>query len=492
MTNTGLLPLLFGLAALASTCSKERLPQSPALQPMAAAAAATTTDGTRPTLAAQQAVAIEGSTSSSRQPSLAPLVDHVRLSVVGVTTHTQVEVPREMQELMRRFFGQNIGPEEATGIGSGVIIDARGIVLTNNHVVEGADEVRVRTADSKDYRAVVKGSDRDTDLAVLHLRDVTSPLAAARLGNSDSLRVGDYVVAIGNPFGLSLTVTSGIISAKSRVIGIGPYDEFLQTDAAINPGNSGGPLFNLDGAVVGINTAISASGQNIGFAIPIDLAKSIASQLEGKGRVIRGFLGVAIQDLTPELSRAFGLSLDKGAVVGSVEPNSPAAKSGMKEGDVIFEMNGEPVDSAAQLSRRVSLLNPGQKVSIHFYRDRVARSTTATLVEHPAPGKGGAGSEKLPQKKEQSLGLTLSSIPPAVQTEAGVKQGALVTNVESGSRAERAGLRQGDIIVEANRQPIAKPDDFTTIVGATSKEQLLIRVVRRDGTRYIAIPPEGD
>jgi serine protease Do len=434
---------------------------------------------------------LEAPRVAGQPPSLAPLVEEVRKTVVGVTTHIELQVPERMQELLRRFLGQSVGPQEEIGIGSGMIIDPTGLVLTNNHVVKGATEVRVRTADGTDYTATVKGTDPETDIAVLQLHDVKEPLPAARLGRSDRLRVGDFVIAIGNPYGLTLTVTNGIISAKSRVIGIGPYDEFLQTDAAINPGNSGGPLFDLDGNVVGINTAISAHGQNIGFAVPIDLARSLLPQLVEKGKVVRGYLGVGTQDMTAELARGLGVNATRGALVAVVEANGPGAKAGIKDGDVIVAVNGRPVEGAAQLSRDLALVAPGQQVQIRYERGPRTEETTATLAEPPSSPEDRGEGEGQP-REEGSLGLTLHPLPSDFGREVGVSQGALVTAVEPESRADDAGLEPGDVIVEADHKPVAGPRDLMAIVRAEPKAALVVRVVSKEGARYVVVPEQED
>ncbi|MGI5865258.1 MAG: S1C family serine protease, partial [Myxococcales bacterium] len=321
--------------------------------------------------------------------SIADLVERVRPAVVGVTTQREVDSPftsGEFDNFWRRYFGGEPppsfgGPSVERGLGSGFIIDPRGLVITNHHVIEGADIVRVRTADGTELDAVVKGVDPPTDIALLQIQNLECELPAAVLGDSDAIRVGDCVVAIGDAFGLELTVTRGIISAKAREIGETPYDQFLQTDAAINPGNSGGPLFDLSGRVVGINTAIVATGQGIGFAVPINLVKSLLPQLQATGRVVRGFIGVSVQDLTPRLAEALGVQGDKGAVVASVERDGPAAKAGLKQGDVIVSLQGEPVEDAADLSRRIAQLQPGARARIEYVRDGERRSVEIVLTE---------------------------------------------------------------------------------------------------------------
>lgn len=427
-------------------------------------------------------------------PSLAPLVDRVRSTVVGVTTTSKSgggEVPPEIEEFWRRFFGKDApsleGPQgPRTGVGSGVIIDPSGIVLTNNHVVEGADEVRIKTADEVEHQAEVLGTDPETDVAVLRIKDVKGPLQAAVLGSSDSLKVGDFVVAIGNPFGLELTVTSGIISAKARVIGAGPYDDFLQTDAAINPGNSGGPLFDLNGQVVGLNTAIVATGSGIGFAVPIDLVKALLPALREKGRVVRGFLGVGVQDLTPDLAKAMNLGTTKGALVAQVQKGAPARQ--LEPGDVVMGIDGQAVNNASELTRRVAQLPPGRKVKLQVLRQGKQRTVDVTLGERPNPEE--RKKKKPHEESEGALGLQIQPVPQELQRELGISGGALVSAVQAGSRADQAGLQPGDVVLEANRKPVKKPEDLVAAAKAAGKDALLLRVARGDAAVFVVIPTE--
>ncbi|WP_082343453.1 Do family serine endopeptidase [Vulgatibacter incomptus] len=425
-------------------------------------------------------------------PSLAPLVDRVRPTVVGVTTISKGKGPSpEIEEFWRRFFGRNAPKERGKqiGLGSGVIIDPSGIILTNNHVVAGAQKVLVRTSDDQEHQATVVGTDPDTDVAVIKITEVKGPLQAATLGDSDAIRVGDYVVAIGNPFGLELTVTSGIISAKARVIGATPFDDFLQTDAAINPGNSGGPLFDLSGRVIGINTAIVATGQGIGFAVPIDLIKALLPQLEKTGRVVRGFLGVGVQDLTPELARALGVKAEKGALVSSVDKNGPAANV-LHPGDVITTAEGKPVTNAAELSRQVSQLKPGAVVTLGVLREGKQQTVKVKLGERPS--KEGKEKEQPPELKPEQgpVGLSISPVPKELADQMGIDGGALVVDVEPGSRAAEAGLRQGDVIVEANRKPVKAPKDLIDVAKKNPKQPLALRVRRGEAAIYLVIPTE--
>lgn len=419
--------------------------------------------------------------------TLAPLVESVRATVVGVATVTDgnAEIPPEVRDFWRRFFGQEPPSRERMGIGSGVVIDPKGIVLTNNHVVQGAKEVTIRTADEKEHRAVVVGTDPPTDVAVLRIPDLEAPLPAAALGDSDAIQVGDYVIAIGSPFGLELTVTSGIISAKARVLGAGPFDDFLQTDAAINPGNSGGPLFDHEGRVVGINTAIVAAGQGIGFAVPINLIKSTLPQLESTGKVVRGYMGVAIQDLTPELAAALGLHVQNGALVASVSEDGPAKGSGLEPGDVITSLDGRPVDGARDLSRQVSRLPPKQKIHLGVRRNGEERQATITLGERPQ-----RETERAPERHEedQGLGLQIAPVPDALRQRLGTKGGVLVVEVRPGSRADQAGLAAEDVIVELNREPVKDPESFVAKVRKVGDKELLLRVLRGEGAAYLIVP----
>ncbi|HEY0840087.1 MAG TPA: Do family serine endopeptidase [Vulgatibacter sp.] len=450
---------------------------------------ACTVDGVR-AASAEEAKAADGVGSP---PSLAPLVEKVRPTVVGVTTilEGKGQVPPEIEDFWRRFFGKN-APQpkggERVGIGSGVIIDPSGIVLTNNHVVSGAQKVTVRTSDDQDHQAKVVGTDPETDIAVLQITSGKGRFAVATLGDSDSIRVGDYVMAIGNPFGLELTVTSGIISAKARVIGATPFDDFLQTDAAINPGNSGGPLFDLSGKVVGINTAIVATGQGIGFAVPIDLVRSLLPQLEKTGRVVRGFLGVGVQDLTPELAQALGIQQQKGALVASVEPKGPADQGGLKPGDAVVSLNGKPIKGASELSRNVALSKPGDTVTLGVLRGGEQQDVKVKLGERPSSQKAPAPKQEEHQGEEGPVGLTIQPVPQQIQSKLGVKGGAMVSAVEPGSRADEAGLQPGDVILEANRKPVNEPKDLIDIAKKAGDAPLALRVRRGEAAVYVVIP----
>ncbi|MHB8770794.1 MAG: DegQ family serine endoprotease [Syntrophales bacterium] len=382
-------------------------------------------------------------------------------------------------------FGGNPPGRKQQGIGSGFIMNREGYILTNNHVVEGADRIKVKLAEGKELDGKVVGRDPKTDLALVKVEPGVNlrPLA---LGNSDNLKVGNWVVAVGSPFGLEQTVTAGIVSAKGRVIGSGPYDDFIQTDASINPGNSGGPLINMQGEVVGINTAIIASGQGIGFAIPINMAKEIALQLQEKGHVTRGLIGVNIQDVTPELAKSFGLKESSGALVAQVTPGGPADKAGIEQGDVIVEFDGKPVADSKELPRIVAATPVGKTVTMKVSRDgkEVLCRTTVGELEEQDTAKPTAAPARAP------LGLAVQDLTPQFAREHGMKGsgGVIVTAVEPGSAAAEASLRRGDVIREVNRQPVANAADFKRkIEQATAGQSILLLIQRGQNSLFAAV-----
>jgi len=324
--------------------------------------------------------------------------------------------------------------------------------LTNNHVIENAQDITVRLSDGRKFTAKLVGRDPKTDLAVLKV-EAPSPLPAAELGDSDHLRVGQWAIAIGNPFGLDRTVTVGIISATARNrVGVATYENFIQTDASINPGNSGGPLLNLDGKVIGINTAIVAAGQGIGFSIPINQAKEVMRQLIASGRVVRGWLGIAIQDVTDELAGTFGVK--EGVLVAEVMKGGPAEAAGVRQGDVIVELNGAPIKEVPELQRRVAAVAPGQPVRLKVIRERKPVALSVTVTEMPAEEPVLAGA---PDEESWGLGVEPLSGEAAAQLGLTIAGGLLVTDVVTGGPADRAGLRRGDVIVEVGKKPVADP-----------------------------------
>ncbi len=421
------------------------------------------------------------------RPSLAPMLKEVLPGVVNISTVSRVQIrqnPLFSDPFFRRFFNLPEIPRERErqSLGSGVIMDAdEGYVLTNNHVIEHADEITVTLRDGRSFRAEVVGTDPEADLAVLRIE--AENLHAVPLGDSDALEVGDFVVAIGNPFGLGQTVTSGIVSALGRSgLGIEGYEDFIQTDASINPGNSGGALVDLDGRLVGINTAIVApSGGNvgIGFAIPVNMARQIMEQLIEYGEVRRGQLGVLIQDVTPELAEALDLETHQGAVVAQVMEDSPAARAGLRVGDVIVAVNGEPVKNAAQLRNRIGLLRVGSRVTLDVIRDG-RRKTVRAVIEEPRRERVDAG-----RITKLLAGAELGPVTPD-HPLAGRVEGLEVLDVERGSRAWRAGLRRGDVIVSVNRMRVKTLADLKRAVQAR-RDGLLLNIRRGEGALFIVI-----
>jgi serine protease Do len=392
------------------------------------------------------------------------------------------------RDFFEKFFGDQ-SPErdlKQRSLGSGFIIDKDGYIITNNHVIERADQIKVRLANEREFSAEIIGRDPKTDLALIKI-DSFRDLPSVTMGDSDALSIGDWVITIGNPFGLNHTVTAGIVSAKGRVIGAGPYDDFIQTDASINPGNSGGPLLNVRGEVVGINTAIVATGQGIGFAIPINIAKEIIVQLKEKRRVVRGWLGVAIQKMTPELARSFGIKGGKGALVGDVFAGSPADKANIKRGDVIIEFDGQKIDEMSDLPRLVANTPVGKTVTIKIIREGQEHTLTAKIAEMKE--------EKPPVAKtnvEIKIGLSVQEITPEIAEELGLEDetGVIVAGVAPGSPAEDADFNQGDIIKEINRKGIKNLRDYRMAMDKAAKEDTILFLVQRKGqTLYLSITP---
>ncbi len=372
---------------------------------------------------------------------------------------------------------------EQRGVGSGVIMNRDGYILTNNHVVEDADQIKVKLTNGKEYDGKIIGRDPKTDLALIKIK-ASSDLQPLNLGNSDDLKVGSWVVAVGSPFGLEQTVTAGIVSAKGRVIGSGPYDNFIQTDASINPGNSGGPLINMKGEVVGINTAIIASGQGIGFAIPINMAKEIAPQLQEKGHVTRGWLGVGIQEVTPALAKSFDLKEKKGALVAQVVSGSPAEKAGIEQGDVIVEFDGKEVTDSKDLPRIVASTPIGKAVTIKLLRNGKA------LDRQVKVGEMEEKIEVAEAPSHKSLGITVQNLTPEIAKGLGLKKhtGVVVTRVEPGSPAADAGIQTGDLVHEVNRKPVKNVEDFVQKVEkAKGQDNVLLLIQRGQNNLFAAL-----
>jgi serine protease Do len=389
-------------------------------------------------------------------------------------------------EFFERFFG-DIPPREfpQNSLGSGFIIDEEGYILTNNHVIEKADKIKVRLSDEEEFDAEVVGGDPKTDIALIKI-EPPKPLQPVKMGDSNTLEVGEWVIAIGNPFGLEHTVTAGIVSAKGRVIGPGPYEDFIQTDASINPGNSGGPLINMRGEVVGINTAIIAGGQGIGFAIPINMGKEILSQLKDTGRVTRGWLGVMIQPVTPELAKQFGLEKADGALVSQVMDDSPAEKAGIEREDIIIEFDQKKIHKMRELPRIVANTPVGKQVEVKVIRQGKEKQLKVVVGE--LKEERVATAEKFATEKE--LGLTVQDLTPEIAKHLGIseKSGVLVSEVKVGSPAHEAGVRRGDIIKEIDRQPIEDLDSYRRQMAKLKrKDDILILIQREENTFFVVV-----
>jgi len=421
--------------------------------------------------------------------------------VVGISTKVNAEdsrpgfpgkgqgpAPNPFEQFFERF-GKGREQQPRPGMGSGIIIDPAGLVLTNFHVVKGADEIEIQLQDEKKYKAELMGSDAETDLALLKVireKGDTQPFHYLKMGDSDKLEVGEWVVAIGNPYGLSQTVTVGVVSAKGRNIGSGRYDEFIQTDASINPGNSGGPLFNVKGEVIGINTAIISgnSGGNvgIGFAIPINLAKGILKDLKETGKVTRGWLGVMIQKITPDLQKSFGLAQSEGALVGDVMPNSPASTAGVERGDVIVEFDHHKIRVMDDLPKMVAGTPPGKTVEVKVIRDGKDKRLNITI-------------EVLKGEKEtlaslgKALGLQVQDITPELAQSLNLEsnEGVLVADIVPGEPAGEAGLRRGDVITEVNRKPVHNTGEFRKLTSRARGKTVLLLVKRGGASIFIAV-----
>ncbi len=391
-------------------------------------------------------------------------------------------------DFFERFFGEEMQREfKQPSLGSGFIIDKDGHVVTNNHVIEDADQIKVKLGDEKEFDAQVIGRDASTDLALLKIK-AAQDLPLVKLGDSAQLTIGQWVVAIGSPFGLERTVTAGIVSAKGRVIGSGPYDDFIQTDASINPGNSGGPLINLKGEVIGINTAIVASGQGIGFAIPINLAKGIIAQLKAGGEVTRGWLGVAIQDVSPEMADYYGVEAKKGVFVADVFKGDPADAAGIKPKDIIVEVNGQKVETTRQLTSLVADIPVGQTAKVKVLREGQPRVLNVKIGKRD--DKRTAARGETPEKRgEDPLGLRVSALTPEIaqRFNIGETAGVIVTEVQTGTSAEEAGVRVGDIIKEINRITIESVGDYAAALKKFEKENTVQLFIWRKNAGFLVV-----
>ena len=395
-------------------------------------------------------------------------------------------------DFYERFFGGQLSQPEKDftqrSLGSGFIISEEGYIITNNHVIEGVDEITVRLSDKEEYDATIVGKDAKTDIALIKI-DPPNGLPMVKLGDSDPLKVGEWVMAIGNPFGLSQTVTVGIVSAKSRKIGAGPYENFIQTDAAINQGNSGGPLFNTRGEVVGVNTAIfSTTGGNIGigFATPINLAKSVVEQLKENGRVVRGWLGVIVQTVTPELADTFGLEEKSGALVADIDGEGPAAKSGIEKGDIILNFDGKEIKQMDELPLIVAQTPVGKQVDVKLLRNGKKITKRVTLGEL----KDETVASLPDEKSGGDIGMEVSELTSELMQQCRIVEGkgVVVTFIDTDSPAARAGIRECDVIIEINREPVAGLNEYNTAIQeARRSDRILILLRRGRSTQFVVV-----
>jgi serine protease Do len=526
------------LALAAAGCAVEgRADAGPATQPTppASGSAAAGSGATGKQLWREAASPAPAAVNVPSQASLAPLIKQLKPGVVNISSTTVVKNPHrgmrgmpgapgapggpqggggeddDSQQLFERFFGQREMPQElrGTSLGSGFIINDEGYVLTNNHVVKDATDIKVRLTDGREFEAKLVGRDPATDVALIRLQDVKGKLPTVALGDSDAMDQGDFVLAIGSPLGFRESVTFGIVSAKDRQLTGSPFDDFLQTDAAINQGNSGGPLFNMKGEVIGINTAIISPqiGSGIGFAVPINLAKQIMPQLQ-KGKVSRGYLGVSVSELTPEFAQGFGIKEGtKGALVQNVVPKAPAAKAGVQPGDVVVAVNGKPVESSAALTRAVSAVPPGGKVTLTVLRGNDKKDITAVTAQRPdeealargqlGPEEGEEGDAQGQASKKgdnEKLGIRVAPLTPqlAREMQTDVEQGVVVIQVNPDGPAGQAGIRRNDIILEVNRQKVTKVEDVVGLIGKMKPGQVaVLRVQRGNSATFLPVKLGG-
>jgi serine protease Do len=390
------------------------------------------------------------------------------------------------QDFFDRFFGDDPQREfKQRSLGSGFIIDKEGYIITNNHVIDNADEIRVQLYNEKEFEGKIVGRDPNTDIALVKIK-TTRDLPVLKLGNSDNLKVGEWVVAIGNPFGLESTVTAGIVSAKGRVIGSGPYDDFIQTDASINPGNSGGPLINMEGEAIGINTAIIASGQGIGFAIPINIAVGIVDQLKNRGEVTRGWLGVGIQDLKGEMAEYYGVKEGEGVLVVQVFPGDPAEKAGIQAKDIILEINGQKVKNTRQLSKVVADIKVGDKVNVKYLRSGKEKTATVVIAKREDEK---VASEKGQKDFEDEVGIQVSELTPEIAGRFNIPQteGVIVSGIEAGSKGESAGVVVGDIIKEINHISVNSVKKYREIMDKVKKGESVQMFIQRRNVGFVVV-----
>ena len=456
-----------------------------------------------------------GSTALAQLPEFTELAKSAGKAVVNISTVKTVDQSQGVEEFFNRFhrrggpfedffdqFERFFGPQQMPkrqqrSLGSGFIMSRDGYIVTNNHVVEQADKITVNLQGGEtSYQADIVGRDPETDLALLKI-EVDRELPVLEFGDSGEMEIGDWVMAIGNPFGLDHSVTAGIISAKGRVIGAGPYDDFLQTDASINPGNSGGPLLNTDGEVIGINTAIIASGQGIGFAIPSDMAKQVIAQLKKYQKVKRGWLGVTIQDVDENMAKALGLDAPKGALIAGVRAGDPADEAGLKAGDVVVSLNGEPVEDADGLTRRIGRMEPDTKANMTIWRQGKVKEIAVVLGERDTAQEEARAEQPDSEQTSGRLGIVVRPVRDEEARALGMDEarGLLIQDVEQTSLAAEAGLRPGDVILAANGREVETVRELSQILNedAAEKGAVLFLVNRKGQNLFVSIPlTDGD
>jgi len=433
--------------------------------------------------------------------SFSKLAETVSPAVVNISTVKTIkgggpvfrhfhQNPPGDQDPFKDFFDKFFGNEQQRefkqrSLGSGFIIDKDGYIVTNNHVIDDADEIKVKLNSGKEYDAKIVGRDPSTDIALIKIK-ADSSYSVAKLGDSDALKVGEWVVAIGSPFGLAHTVTAGIVSAKGRVIGSGPYDDFIQTDASINPGNSGGPLLNMKGNVIGINTAIIASGQGIGFAIPVNMAKDVIKQLKEQGEVTRGWLGVGIQDINDEMADYYGIKDKEGVLISKVFPGDPADEAGIKTKDIITEVNGQKIKSSHELTRIIADFHVGEKVKIKVLRDGKEKTFTVKIAKRK---QAKIASSNMPYKKQEVFGIQVSDLTPEIANRLNLQEteGVVVTDVQSGSQGDDKGVQARDIIKEINHQSINSVDDYNNAINKVKKGDTVSMFIKRANSGFFVI-----
>ena len=432
--------------------------------------------------------------SSVLKPAL-PAVVNIRSSKVVKARGVGSMSPFFNDPMFRQFFGDQFGqrnpqPEREQSLGSGVIITTDGTIVTNNHVIDGATDIKVSLSDKREFKARLVGTDPKTDVAVLKID--ADNLPTLPLGNSSALQVGDLIFAIGDPFGIGETATMGIVSATGRGgMGIETYENFIQTDAAINPGNSGGAMIDLHGNLVGINTAILSGGsggnQGIGFAIPINMARNVMDQIVAHGKVVRGYIGVRIQDVTPDIAKQFGLNETHGALIGDVTPDTPGARAGLKRGDIILTVNGQETTDANQLHLEIAQIAPGTSIKLKIWRDGRAQDTTLTLAELPETAEKTGSSEESSGALE---GVEVENLTPDIAKDLNLPasaHGVVIDSVDPSSAAATQGLGRGDVIQEVNHKTVTNVDEYRRALGSAGNHSVLLLVNHGGSTRYVVV-----